>query len=239
MHEQLRDGLTLFSQSGSRKYLNAVERKRLLESAQGFPPSERLFCLTLAWSGARISEILALTPAVIDIEAGVVSIEILKRRKRGIVRQVPSPDDLLRDLARIFRLRRRQRNPRLAIERLWRWSRTTAWRHIKAIMWEAGIIGAPAMRKGLRHAFGVGERPAASGATLARSRVVAHDRHLRRCPRSRRGRVCRVHVRRFACAVLLHLLQPVIEACPLMLCREHLAESRSQPARKGQRRCRA
>jgi integrase/recombinase XerD len=53
------------------------------------PPKIRLFCLTLGWSGARISEVLALAPASIDIESGVVSIQTLKRRKRGVVRQVP------------------------------------------------------------------------------------------------------------------------------------------------------
>jgi len=52
-------------------------------------------------------------------------------------------------------LRRRQRDPQLAIERLWRWSRTTAWRYIKRVMRTAGITGMSAMPKGLRHAFGV------------------------------------------------------------------------------------
>ena len=95
MREQPYDGLTLFGQSGSRKYLNAFERKRFLESAQQLPPPERLFCQVLAWSGARISEALALTPAAIDIESGVVCLVTLKRRKRGIVRQVPLPPDIL------------------------------------------------------------------------------------------------------------------------------------------------
>jgi integrase len=55
----------------------------------------RLFCLKLRWSGARISELLAITPSAIDFESGVASIETLKRRKRGIVRQVTLPPDLL------------------------------------------------------------------------------------------------------------------------------------------------
>jgi integrase len=49
----------------------------------------------------RISEVLALTPAAIDIESGVANIETLKRRKRGIVRQVPLPRDSLRELISI------------------------------------------------------------------------------------------------------------------------------------------
>ena len=55
MREQLYDGQNLFGPCGSRKYLNASERRRFLESAQQLPPPERLFCLTLGWSGARIS----------------------------------------------------------------------------------------------------------------------------------------------------------------------------------------
>jgi len=43
----------------------------------------------LEWG--RISEVLALTPSAIDIESGVANIHTLKRRKRGIVRQVPCP----------------------------------------------------------------------------------------------------------------------------------------------------
>jgi integrase/recombinase XerD len=155
MREQSYDDLSLFGQSGSRKYLNAAERRRFIETVRHVPRKVRLFCLTLVWSGARISEVLALTPAAIDIESGVASIQTLKRRKCGIVRQVPLPRDMLLELNRFFQLRRLQRDPQLAAERLWNWSRTTAWRHVKAIMAAAGITGTPAMPKGLRHAFGV------------------------------------------------------------------------------------
>jgi len=154
MREQLHDGLSLFGQSGSRKYLNAAERRRFLESAQQLPPPERLFCLALGWSGARISEALALTPASIDIESGVASIQTLKRRKRGIVRQVPLPSDVLVQLDREFKLRDAH-DPELANERIWKWSRTTAWRRVKETMAAAGIFGTAAMPKGLRHTFGV------------------------------------------------------------------------------------
>lgn len=155
MREQPCDGLTLFSPCGHRKYLNAAERRRFFESAQRLPPIPRSFCLTLAFSGGRISEILALTPASIDLVTGVANIRTLKRRKRGIIRQVPLPNNVLRALERTFRLRYRQRDPKLAIEPLWRWSRTTAWRCIKRAMAAASITGTPAMPKGLRHAFGV------------------------------------------------------------------------------------
>jgi len=73
MREQLHDNLSLFGRSGSRKYLNAAERQHFTEIARRAAPKIRLFCLTLGWSGARISEVLALTPASIDIESGVAN----------------------------------------------------------------------------------------------------------------------------------------------------------------------
>ena len=155
MREHPYGGGSLFGHSGSRKYLNATERRRFLESAQRLVPPERLFCQVLVWSGGRISEVLALTPAAIDIDSGTVSIQTLKRRKSGIVRQLPLPDDVLRELARVFKLRSRQRDPDSAVERIWRWSRTTAWRCVKAVMARARIVGMQAMPKGLRHGFGV------------------------------------------------------------------------------------
>jgi integrase len=154
MREPCRAG-NLFAQSSGRKYLNASERRQFLQIVQSLAPEERVFCLTLAWSGARISEALALTPAAIDLETGVANISTLKRRKRDIVRQVPLPDDVLRELDLVFHLRRRQADAELALIRLWTWSRTTAWRLIKKVMATAKIVGTPAMPKGLRHAFGV------------------------------------------------------------------------------------
>jgi integrase/recombinase XerD len=155
MREQPYGGGSLFAQSGSRKYLNAAERRRFLESAQQLPPIVRSFCLTLAWSGGRISEILALTPVAIDLETGVANVHTLKRRRHGIVRQVPLPQIVLDELDSVFKLRIAQRDPKRATARLWRWSRTTAWRYVKAVMVTARITGTPAMPKGLRHGFGV------------------------------------------------------------------------------------
>jgi hypothetical protein len=58
---------------------------------------------------------------------------------------------------RVFGLRIAQRDPQLAPLRLWRWSRTTAWRRVKSAMAVANIAGACAMPKGLQHAFGVND----------------------------------------------------------------------------------
>lgn len=147
--------LSLFGPSGSRKYLNTAERSRFVRAAHQAQSEVRLFCLLLRWTGARLSETLSLTPASFDIDSGVVAVETLKRRKRGVVRQVPLPSELLAEFCRVFELRARQNNPSLATRRLWNWSRTTAWRRVKQIMARAGIAGAQAMPKGLRHGFGV------------------------------------------------------------------------------------
>jgi integrase len=111
MCEHAHAGMSLYGPTGGRKYLNAAERRRFIKAANRADPETRLFCLVLGWSGGRISEVLALTPAAIDIESGVASIETLKRRRRGIVRQVPLPPTALHQLDSVFGLRRRQRDP--------------------------------------------------------------------------------------------------------------------------------
>ncbi len=155
MRSQADAGMGLCGRSGERKYLNAAERARFIEAARLAPPEERLFFFVLRWSGARISEVLALTPAAIDIESGVANVLTLKRRRRGVMRQVPLPDDVLSELDQVFGLRQRQCDPEFSHRRIWQWSRTTAWRYVKEIMAAAGITGTPAMPKGLRHGFGV------------------------------------------------------------------------------------
>lgn len=154
MARDSRRGINLYGPSG-RKYLTAPERWRFLDAVQKAPPNVRLFCLAIAWSGSRVSEALALTPAAIDLATGTINIETLKRRKRGLIRQVPLPRPLLIELDRTFGIRKLQRDPEHAEERLWKWSRTTAWRQIKEFMRSAGLFGPAATPKGLRHAFGV------------------------------------------------------------------------------------
>jgi integrase/recombinase XerD len=155
MHVHSQGDGSLFGPSGNRKYLNASELRRFVKSARRSPPKIRIFCLLLRWTGARISEVLAVVPASIDMESCVVSLVTLKRRKRGIVRQIPLPSWVIDELNSVFGLREAQRNPNLATKRLWRWDRSTAWRYVKSVMLRAQIIGLQAMPKGLRHGFGV------------------------------------------------------------------------------------
>lgn len=145
---------SLYAADGARKYLNAAERRRALAVMEQLPDDKALFALTLAWTGARISEVLALSPASFQTECGLVAIVTLKRRG-FFVREVPIPPALIARLERQFRLSARQRIAEASGRRLWPWSRVTAWKIIKGVMQQAGVTGKQACPRGLRHAFGI------------------------------------------------------------------------------------
>lgn len=138
----------LFDHNGSRKYLTPKERRAFIEACEACSPQVQTLCLTLAFTGCRISEALALTPARVDHDNGFIVFETLKRRRKAVFRAVPAPDFLLE------RLQVAHENT-AAQDRLWPWCRTTAWKRIKEVMSLAGIPAARAMPKALRHAFGV------------------------------------------------------------------------------------
>ena len=136
-----------------RKYLTADERQRFLEAARLVPrPADQTFALTLAHTGARISEALAVRPMDIDLEAASIRIRTLKRRAEHW-REVPVPPELLRALELVHALRS---TPAKAADKpLWPWSRATAHRKIARTMADAGVEGPQACPKGLRHGFGI------------------------------------------------------------------------------------
>lgn len=142
---------SLYAANGARKYLNAAERQRVIAVMQKLAPPESLFALTLAWTGARISEVLALTAASFQADCGVVAIVTLKRR-RFVMREVPVPPELMAALDRYFGISSARRDA----GRLWPWSRVTAWRLIKTVMHNAGVEGRQACARGLRHGFAIG-----------------------------------------------------------------------------------
>lgn len=145
----------LFDQEGHRKYLTGSERRAFLSVAHRMPIEVSTFLLTLAFTGARISEVLSLTPAQINVGAGIIVIECLKKRRPGMFRAVPIPEQLLAELDRVHHLSASAPPLERAALRLWPWCRTTAWHYVKACMADAGIIGPQASPKGLRHAFAV------------------------------------------------------------------------------------
>lgn len=146
----------IYDNRGRRKYLTIAEREAFISSAHRLRPEAETFCLALVYTGARISEILALTPKHIDSEAGIIIIESLKKRRSGVFRAVPVPKHFLAQLEAIHSLHDAQSDSVYRIKRIWPWGRTSAWTLVKMAMQDAGITASQAMPKALRHAFGVG-----------------------------------------------------------------------------------
>ncbi len=144
---------SLYSPEGRRKYLNGEERRRFIAAAMRAPPEVRTFCLTLAYSGCRISEALNLTAYDVEVADGLIAVRSLKKRGKLAVRQIPAPPSLLADLAEVHRLA--DIYPSEPARRLWTWRRTRAWQLVKAVMAAASVYHLPASPKGLRHGFGV------------------------------------------------------------------------------------
>lgn len=141
--------IQLYDAAGRRKYLTPLEREEFLRAAADAPDAVRTFCETLAHTGCRISEALALTASRIDLGARAVVLESLKKRRKGIYRAVPVPASFLQKLDAVHGL------AALGDARLWNWSRTTGWRHVKSVMDAAALRGLYATPKGVRHAFGI------------------------------------------------------------------------------------
>lgn len=144
---------SLYSASGQRKYLTEDERARFIAAAQRCPRANiRTLCLTLAWTGCRISEALAITPPSIECAEGFIAIRCLKKRAGVVViREVPVPEALLADIDAVHHLNHLERDARL-----WPLSRCRAWQLVKDVMDGACIPhGLHATPKGLRHGFGL------------------------------------------------------------------------------------
>ncbi len=159
--------MDLFDTAGRRLYLTSEEHRAFLDAAEAAPREVRTFCLVLHYTGCRISESLALTPESFDFSGKAVIFETLKKRRRGIYRAVPVPGDMLDALNMVHglteALRRRRGTERTSP--LWSWSRSTAFRRVKAVMTAAGIADGPHQcPKGLRHGYGV--RAISSGVPL-------------------------------------------------------------------------
>lgn len=153
-----RDVSFTYDRSGNRKYATMRERRRFLRAAgEHGPMPVYTFCLVLVLTGARVSEVLALTPRHIDMEGGVIVIRSLKKRRHSpTYRAVPVPAGVLRELDAVHGIRAAQQDHERTDTRIWPWCRTTAWKRVKEIMCAAGISGLQASPKGLRHGFAMG-----------------------------------------------------------------------------------
>ncbi len=147
--------MQLYDFNGHRKYLTPAERQDFIAASEEALQRVRTFCGTLAHTGCRISEALALTADRVDLDDGVLIIESLKKRRKGVYRAVPVPPDFLATLDAIHNLRALRSTPDSGRVYLWPWSRPTGWRYVRAVMRAAGIEGLHATPKGLRHGFGI------------------------------------------------------------------------------------
>ena len=101
-------GMQLHTLDGARKYLTARERDLFLKTAERGDRDARTLCMTLAYAGCRLSEALALTADRVDrvdLAAGVLVFESLKKRRAGIYRAVPVPPALLEALDLVHGIR--------------------------------------------------------------------------------------------------------------------------------------
>ena len=119
----------LFDRRGNRKYLTTDEWRDFLRAADTAPIEIRSFCWTLAHTGGRLSEVRALTARHVESSTNVIRLECLKRRQRGIFRELPVSVGLMHLLEKAHSIAASQVDPELADRRLWPWSRTTAWSH--------------------------------------------------------------------------------------------------------------
>lgn len=138
---------SLFDGRGNRKYLTAEERAAFVAQSLTLDTRVGDFCLTLAITGARISEVLGLTQNRIDANNSAIVFRTLKQRSKVVYRAVPVPNWLARHLA--------SRVLSDSQQRIWLWGRTTAWKIVRQTMLRADIPEFLCMPKSLRHAFAV------------------------------------------------------------------------------------
>ncbi len=140
---------SLYTPHGQRKYLNGGERRRFHECTKLLSMDKKLFCQLIYFTGARIREVHNLTGLSIDFSNKSVVLETLKRRRKGVYREVPIPDYLIADLYVYINAM----DDTSAC--LWTFSLRTSARYIKDVMNMAGITGQQSSAKGLRHGFAV------------------------------------------------------------------------------------
>lgn len=138
----------LYDQSGNRKYLNPAERFLFYETVEASTNlAHRSLCQVLIYTGCRISEALNLRSENIDQSEKVLVFKTLKQRGEERTRALPVPEELIEVLLQQVEASRGSK--------IWNFTRWTGWRIVKTYMAEAGLTGAKATPKGLRHAFAI------------------------------------------------------------------------------------
>ena len=145
--------IDLYDTAGHRKYLTRAERDRFLRTAATCLGEVQTFCSVLAYTGCHMTEALELTYERVNLRQHTLTFETLRTRGRRVLRTVPVSPTLLAVMDTMHHIQEHKGRRRYRL--VWPWSRTTAWRHIHAVMARAEIHGPHASAKGLRHGFGV------------------------------------------------------------------------------------
>lgn len=149
--------MRLYDQTGARLYLTPEERADFLAIAATEPPDIRMFAETLAYTGARVSEVLELVPERVNLDERQVVLRSLKKRREDVFRAVPVPDEYIDRLDLAFGVRKLQRSKKTKAAPIWAWHRQHGWRLTVGLMVRAGIGEGPHRTpKGLRHSYGIG-----------------------------------------------------------------------------------
>jgi integrase len=150
------NGMQLYNDDGQRKYLTPGERDAFLKAAEDAPRMVRTFCAALVYTGSRATEALHRAADRVDLQAGVLVLESLKKRKREAFRAVPAPPVFLDTVNLVHNLRgTKKREDRGRGLFLRNWCRTTAWSRACEVVETAGVSGPDSTPKGLRHALAI------------------------------------------------------------------------------------
>jgi site-specific recombinase XerD len=152
--------MRLYDRNSQRLYLNTSERTRFLEAANDQPAHIQAFCLTLLYTGCRLSEARELTIHSLQADERLISIRSLKKRNQHHIREIPVPIVLCQSL---IAQAKKVENPEHTSQNNLLWQsavggtvdRVTAYRWVKPVMNEADIYGPQACPKGLRHSYGI------------------------------------------------------------------------------------
>lgn len=151
MYETPSTPMRLYNDQSQRLYVNADERDRFLAVLGAETDEIRAFCLTLFYTGCRLSEARELRFSAIQAKSRLISFRSLKKRDQHHIREIPVPQELIDALDAL---------PRDPSRPIWtvnskKVSRVTANRLVKKVMAKAEIHGAQARPKGLRHRYGI------------------------------------------------------------------------------------
>ncbi len=156
-HDMHTSHMRLYNDAHQRLYLNADERTRFIDCATRQENYISAFCLTLLYTGCRLSEARELTTESFVSGEQRLVVRSLKKRNQHHIREIPVPASLVQSLISL------RVSKESYTSNQWLWAneaggmidRITAYRWVKMVMREAGIHGPQACPKGLRHSYAI------------------------------------------------------------------------------------